>query len=198
MDFALIKICPSCGSEYRRDVERCSDCGVALEAWTPPPLPADRGLSGSDTLTAVSFGDPWQLERQARHLQAQGFASRIDTTPPGEPIRAPRTAHKGSAGHTLRLALYVEESVADEARRVVEEVEAARGPAPPAPPGPAGAELDACPACGAPAAPSASSCSECGLAFPTGWSTCPVCEASVTLDDERCRSCGEVLERDAP
>jgi hypothetical protein len=162
------KVCPECGVEHVHSALVCIDCNVALElapaAGAEPAALAP--LPPASELAQVATGGPWEMERLALALQEAGFSSRIDTTPPGQPLsqQGARSAPRGSAGGTSRLALYVLPAEAEPALALIQELLLQGGTGVD---GQAreGDTLDACPACGAGISPVAEACSDCGLEF---------------------------------
>jgi hypothetical protein len=140
-------------------------------------------------LVLVSRGGPWELERQAEHLAAEGISCRIETDPPGEPIPS-RGVFRGGAGYGQQLAIYVAEGDADRAFALIDDFEASRMPH-------VGTvheaeESDVCPACQTPYSSAATECAECGLLFAEGW--CGDCGSAFTTDHDACPSCGVSLD----
>jgi hypothetical protein len=157
--------CPQCGGEYQYTVSRCADCGCALE-----DAPADSQLDTTplphaSELVPVRIGSPWSSEELAGALQQAGISSRIDSHPPGQPLRGPEQASRdGFSGSLARVAVYVRERDLEAAQRVDAELFASRTPD--ATLGAASGDSGMCPGCGIPLSQTAASCAACGLEFP--------------------------------
>jgi hypothetical protein len=158
--------CPQCGGEYQYTVSVCADCGCALEDAPVAPQLDATPLPHASQLVPVRAGSPWSIEELAEALRHAGISSRIDSHPPGEPLRGPEHATQyGYSGAMAKVAVYVREQDYEAAQRVDAEVFASRTPH--------AAVLDAasgdpgvCPGCGTPLSQGAASCAECGLEFP--------------------------------
>ncbi len=184
----LLKICPRCRSEYRLEASICSDCGSALLELQP--FPESDALPPAAELVCIRRGGPGFLRGVARALQGAGLSCRIDTWPPGEPIRGARLPFRLRGGHDpYELGLYVREEDADEARQLEVEHLARILPDVPSPP-PLDVTSAECPACGAGLFGSGERCVSCGLAFPCELHVCPECRAQVEPEAARCSACG--------
>ena len=187
----VVKICPRCGGEFQRWVERCPDCDVDLELGEPgaPPRRAAEELPPARELACVRVGNPWQLREFATFLQERGLSCRIDSHPPDRPLSGGDPLRRGGlfGGAGTKLGLYVRPDDLDESRELYTEFVGGGGGAEFEAEG--GAGEGACPACGEPVADDAATCASCGLAFQEAPLECGQCGAPVGPEDERCPSC---------
>ena len=97
--------CPQCGGEYQYTVSHCADCGCALEDAPPDPQLDTTPLAHASQLVPVRIGSPWNIEELAEALRHAGISSRIDSHPPGEPLRGPEyTTKHGYSGAMMMYA----------------------------------------------------------------------------------------------
>jgi len=162
MTATVMKRCAECGSEFQSWVERCIDCGGALELsdGSSPPLatraaaaPSDEMPPDADDVCVRVVPLPWARGLSAA-LDAEGIAHRIDEAPPkpGE-----KRAQAGMVG------IWVRPDDERHARAVDADYERNEIPDLPAEQG----SEEHCPACGEPCQPDAGECASCGLEFPS-------------------------------
>ena len=94
-------ICPECGLEYEEGVLRCEDCEVALEAEGPDP-----GVPGETRFVSL--------------LEAEDVDFFARVTARLEERKIPWFVQSESSRGRATAVVYVAESRADEARRLVE------------------------------------------------------------------------------
>jgi hypothetical protein len=180
------KVCPDCGGEYRRDIERCADCGTLLvfpaeiaedeeleEDEPAPDFPEETPIVGplhalppSDDLVCICCRPHPFLPKISQALDEAGIAHRLEAAPYALP-------------KDRVVCLYVLEEDGDAAA----EVEAGVGSLNVENPD-VFAELSACPACGTPRVAGSGVCKSCGLVL-GGLGT--------DLVDTACHHCGAVM-----
>lgn len=193
------KVCPECGGEYRPEIERCADCGVALvdpseieaaeDEVSDDEEPFDDGKNVRDEdlyeaeLAALTFPEPPRHELPPSddlvclycgHFSFLGELSAA--------LDGARIAHRLERGPYERLktraCLYLRPMDCDAAERLMRET---------------GGEAsdDACPSCGATISRGAAACAACGLGFFDPEATCPHCGAVVAYwSTGGCPNCG--------
>ena len=183
------KVCPECGGEFRRDVERCVDCGVGLvepsavpeieeepsaeevEVRVEFPDPPRYQIPASDDLVCFLCGPFSTLSGLSAALDAAAIAHRIE--------RGPYERSETQA------CLYLEAKDCAMAERIAESPEAA------------GDDAEAgrkCPACESALPPGAKECWGCGLEFYNPEVRCRRCGAIVSYGGKRCPNCGTRLD----
>lgn len=167
-----LKYCPSCGDEYRADIERCTPCQVdlisgvqkiALLGQTARNLASrSMDITADDKLVTLRNGQIKDIKYFQKILAEQRIPSVI-----GGEADACRKGCRGGP----ELSLQIRESDIEDAMRVLandfknstaldshdlSHVQAAFDPR---------AKTTACPACGLQFAPTTTTCPECGLCF---------------------------------
>lgn len=187
------KVCPECGGEFRRDVERCADCGVGLvepseaeeeeseeegeipaeevEVRTEFPAPPLHQIPASDDLVCYYCGPFRVLAGLSAAFDAAAIGHRIE--------RGPYERSKAQA------CLYLEAKDCAMADRVAESPEASREEA--------AAERE-CPACGGALPAGAKECGGCGLQFGSPEVQCRRCGAILMVGWRGCPNCGTRLD----
>jgi len=187
------KVCPECGGEFRRDVERCVDCGVGLvepsaaEASDEEEVPDDiaeeiavriefpdpplHQIPASDDLVCFFCGAFNVLASLSAALDAAAIGHRIERGP-----------YERSDTHAC---LYLEAKDCAAAERIAD--------TPEAPQEDANADRK-CPACNSALPPGAKECWGCGLEFYNPEKRCRRCGAIVSYGGKRCPNCGTRLD----
>jgi hypothetical protein len=183
------KVCPECGGEFRRDIERCADCGVGLvEPSAVPAIEAEQTLeevevraefpgpplhqiSSSDDLVCFFCGPFNVLAGLSAALDAAAIGHRIERGP-----------YERSDTHAC---LYLEAKDCERAERIAESPEATLED---------GEAERKCPACGSALPPGAKECWGCGLEFHNPEVRCRRCAAIVSYGGKRCPNCGTRLD----
>jgi predicted amidophosphoribosyltransferase len=187
------KVCPECGGEFRRDIERCADCGVGLvepslaeasdaeevpddiaeeaEVRSEFPSPPLHQIPASDDLVCFFCGPFNILAGLSAALDAAAIGHRIERGP-----------YERSDTHAC---LYLEAKDCAMAERIAESPDAAREDAE------AGRK---CPACNSALPPGAKECWGCGLEFYNPEVRCRRCGAIVSYGGKRCPNCGTRLD----
>lgn len=164
---AAYKLCRDCGAEFQPWVDRCTDCGGALD-WAPQPAAEPSApLPPTPELTCIRVADAWGARELAAELQSAGIPCRIDAHSPdaagdcggADPLRLGEACAR-NVGVFVRdedVAAATGIGAALLARRSPELASASAGLT---------SDENACPACGAALDPAAPSCAACGLSFP--------------------------------
>jgi predicted amidophosphoribosyltransferase len=183
------KVCPQCGGEFRRDVERCADCGVGLvepsaveeseeEAEIPEeevrgefPGPPLHQIPASDDLVCFLCGPFNILASLSAAFDANAIGHRIE--------RGPYERSDSQA------CLYLEAKDCATAERIAESPDATREEA---------AADRKCAACNSALPPGAKECWGCGLELYNPEVRCRRCGAIVSYGGKRCPNCGTRLD----
>ncbi|HEV8578697.1 MAG TPA: hypothetical protein VGX68_06395 [Thermoanaerobaculia bacterium] len=190
------KVCPQCGGEYRLEIERCADCGVALvepseiepaeddvaddeEPYDDGKVHRDEDLYEAE-LAALTFPQPPRHELPPSddlvclYCGYFSYLGELSTALDGVGI-----AHRLERGPYERLktraCLYLRPMDCDAAERLMRDGEEA--------------SAGACPACGA-ISRGATDCAACGLGFYDPETTCPHCGTIVAGWSTGCPNCG--------
>lgn len=168
---STLKRCAKCGAEFQPWVERCIDCGGALEAddgSAPPPKrvvveadddhdePHDDELADEEEGVLLRIVPLNWARGLSAALAARGIAHRIEEAP----ATAANPRDRSGSG---MVAVYVHPE--DRADAIAVDIEHQRGEIPDLPDEAGSAEH--CPACGEPCEPEAVECASCGLEFPS-------------------------------
>jgi len=196
---ASVKICRSCGEEYRRDALRCADCGGELVERL---LDEAGEILGTSEAEADETGEELASGPPADHRVLFVTPRAADLVPLAEALRAGQLAYRlaeqpGRAeGAPSQYTLLVPEADAAAALRALAPLLATE------------AEADLahvetrfepergylhCPACGAGRPPDALECPECGLGLGSGeddTSVCARCGAPIADPAAGCPACG--------
>jgi len=175
------KVCPSCGGEYRRDVERCADCGAELvepgelaqveeevpsqdapretDVWLEYfPAPPHCEIPPSDDLMCLCCGPLPFLTDLSAALDGAGIGHRVEHGPFEE-------------RDSSSACIYLQPWDCAAAERISK----------------AATDIDA-------AAEAPEACPACGASLPRGASICPACRLELeTLSEISCSHCGAVL-----
>jgi hypothetical protein len=177
------RYCSACDSEFRADVDRCSDCGGPLEPrFEDPEVDAHTRVlePSSPPREAPLPPGRYLLFRESSDFHAlDSIAERLGRA--GIPFVALGTRR----GFTLRLRA--------EDRQRADAVSGGQGPptADDAAPDPEKGDVD-CPACGAALGESAEECPDCGLVLSASEPSplCRYCGANIVLEADHCSHCG--------
>jgi RNA polymerase subunit RPABC4/transcription elongation factor Spt4 len=169
----FVKWCPSCGAEFRPEIETCSDCGEALVS-RPSELPEGSARPGKGAPPELPSGDYQPLTQSLDFETADRYGALLAAA--GIPFLA--VPDPTPTGFRLRVR---EEDLEKAAR--------ALGVAPPK-----GVPIDeesfpeACPACGTPLEGRQETCPECGLALSFS-QVCESCGEPLSEDEDTCPRC---------
>ncbi len=173
-----IRYCPECDEEFQPHIERCSDCGGALESRSDEDLARERQEQDSESLPTpeeavivVRGVEAAEARAIAFDLHAAGIPFWLRGGRRGIDVHVKSDDRQAATAILERAGILPAQSSSDVA------VAETGGP---------------CPACGANVAAGIVECPTCGLAFAFETAVCGDCGEEVPPGSERCPDCGAV------
>jgi hypothetical protein len=180
------KLCPACGSEFRHEMTRCSDCGgeLVLAGSAAGPAAAPSVLGEGARLQPLRVAPVAWARELSRRLSEAGIPHRID-----QQDREPEQRARRGAWDWQTVVLVRAEDL-ERAREIDAEQLRDEIPDLPEDAGAVPEDPGHCPACDAECPPEAAECPSCGLVVPGVEAGCPRCGGRVDPDHPACPACG--------